>query len=124
MVDALAKSGVPILGDPYQDALIPTHSAVLGSWVEAGVFGGVFWIIVLMLTIISVFRALKRADVPGTFAAAALFTFAWATLFSPFANSARLSAAGTLCLIVNLVSAKVKNVRRRKLSDITQFGES
>ena len=116
LVDALEKNGIPIVGDPYEDTLIPTHSAILGSWVEAGVFGGIFWVVALIFMVIGVFNALKREYVPATFVAAMLFGFAWSAFFSPFANSARLSVAGTLCLIVNLTSPRIQSNERRKRS--------
>jgi hypothetical protein len=112
MVDTLTARGAHFSESIYEgDPLIPTHSHALGSWVEAGVFGGLFWTIALILAIISLFETLKREDTPASFVAAILFGYAWACLFSAFSNSGRISAAGTLCLIASLISIKKQSGR-------------
>src|SRR5207249_4985632 len=35
----------------HSDYLIPTHSFLFGAWVEAGLLGAVFWLVVLALAI-------------------------------------------------------------------------
>ncbi len=102
MVAALEASGVKMVGDPYQDDLIPTHSHILGSWVEAGFLGGLFWLFVLAITVGALYRCLKLADVPATFVGYVLFSALWNVAFSPFANSARIGDAAALCLVLSI----------------------
>jgi hypothetical protein len=102
MVEILEANGVKIEGDPYEDDLIPTHSHILGSWVEAGFLGGVFWIFVLAITVGALYRSLKLADAPATFIAYFLFSALWSLAFSPFANTARIGDAVSLCLVLSI----------------------
>ena len=102
MVDRLELSGVKIDYDLFSDPLIPTHSHILGSWVEAGIMGGVFWSFVLLITAAALYLTLKHDDVPATFVAFILFTLLWNIPFSPFSNTARISDAGSLCVIMSI----------------------
>jgi len=121
MVDRLEAAGIKVEGDPYGEGLIPTHSHVLGSWVEAGMMGGLFWIVVFILTIVALYRSLKVKEVPGTFAAFVLISLLWSIPFSPFANTFRINDAATLCVILSIYRSyqcsSVRN-RSRKLAPI------
>lgn len=72
-----------------EDCLIPAHSYLMGTWVEAGLLGIIFWIWVLALAV----RVLVRwYAVKSRFTPLVIFTVlvvAWDTLFSPFAAWAR-----------------------------------
>ncbi|MFZ2404143.1 MAG: hypothetical protein WAW41_03330, partial [Methylobacter sp.] len=49
LVYALSQHGYDIHGI-YESDLIPSHSYIMGAWVEAGLVGAIFWFFGLMLT--------------------------------------------------------------------------
>jgi hypothetical protein len=71
---------------------IPTHSHILGSWAEAGVAGGVFWILVLWLALRTFYRMLGHDQLPyRLFLLFMLVFFIWDILFSPFGLERRVT---------------------------------
>lgn len=71
--------------------LIPTHSHLLGGWVEAGLMGFVFWLIVLRICLKSVLLNTKFGMTKlYPFVAYCLLTFLWDLPFSPFGLERRL----------------------------------
>jgi len=76
-----------------EDSTIPSHSYVLGAWVEAGILGGLFWLFVLFQSL-KAMKTLVNLNVqpPGLYGFLLSFLI-WAILFSPFAASERLTAA-------------------------------
>lgn len=91
--------------DEISDGLIPTHSYLFGSWVEAGIFGALFWIYILGWCYITVLpMAWKRGDGLGLFCVIAITQLSWNILFSPFGANVRVDTAATLaifCIILN-----------------------
>jgi hypothetical protein len=97
----LIEMGVPNGNEPGDPALIPTHSYLLGSWVWAGLAGGVFW-----LAIAAIVLWLIAKLYTSTVALSPLIVFAttwllWNIAFSPYGNTQRLYAtfAIALCLL-------------------------
>ncbi len=87
------------IADPKTD-LIPTHSHLLGAWVEAGLGGALFWLGVLVM-IANALRRLYAADDPlRPFAIFLLILFVWDILFSPFGAFRRLSNAFILVVML------------------------
>ena len=79
---------------------IPTHSHILGSWAEAGVAGGFFWIMVLWLALRTFYRMLGNDDLP--FRLLLLFMlvfFIWDILFSPFGLERRVMDPAMIMVI-------------------------
>ncbi|GAA4042176.1 hypothetical protein [Parerythrobacter jejuensis] len=93
------------LGLPIFDAqkgkrdLIPSHSYLLGSWVEAGVLGGLFWLFVLSLPFATLFQLLKREEVLAPLIAYCSFALIWSVLFSPFSGSERFLVSFQLVVL-------------------------
>lgn len=92
VVDPLARAG--------EYGLIQTHSHVTAGWLEAGIFGGIFWIIALWRTI----KLLVSGGMASIGRLAPLMTFflvgfAWDVLFSPYGGSNRLWSGFMLALI-------------------------
>jgi hypothetical protein len=97
----LIEMGVPNGNEPGDPALIPTHSYLLGSWVWAGLAGGVFW---LAIAAIALWLVAKLYT--STVALSPLIMFSttwllWNIAFSPYGNTQRLYAtfAIALCLL-------------------------
>lgn len=75
------------------DDLIPTHSYLLGAWVESGLAGAVFWFWVLMFsakTLIVMRRSRSQLSMLIVFGT---FGLIWNILFSPFGAESRIYAA-------------------------------
>lgn len=83
-----------------QSDLIPTHSHLMGGWVEAGVLGAVFWLWVLLL----VFRVLSdlypTAEPLGPLIAFIGFMTLWDVVFSPFGAERRLTLPFNVVLMM------------------------
>ena len=98
--EGLVEFGVPNGNEPTDPNLIPTHSYLLGSWVWAGLGGGVFWAAVaalalwLMANLYTVRSALSPLLVFST-------TFLlWNIAFSPYGNTQRLFATFSIAVCV------------------------
>jgi hypothetical protein len=94
---------------PSDVGLIPAHSYLLGSWVWAGVLGGVFWVAILLLAgwLLVNLHGVRLSLAPLLVFSTALFL--WNIMFSPYGNSARLTASYgiALCLLgLSLVRGK------------------
>ena len=75
-----------------ESGLIPTHSYLLGAWVEAGMLGGLFWLAVLLMPA-AVLANLYTTRLPlSPLFAFAAFSLTWDILFSPYGAVARLIA--------------------------------
>ena len=88
------------------DDAIPTHSHLLGAWVEGGFLGGLFWIWVLLLT---ARRLIFAVNVDSNFQILLLFcgiSLLWDVLFSPLGTQARLITPYYLVVITNLRPVK------------------
>ncbi|HEY0757965.1 MAG TPA: hypothetical protein VGD59_01780 [Acidisarcina sp.] len=82
-----------------QNGTIPAHSALMGAWVEAGIFGAVFWVYILNLLVRYLVNL--RGDEPFfAFAMFQVILLAWDILFSPFAAERRFSVTYFLALLL------------------------
>ncbi|NDC76518.1 MAG: hypothetical protein EBZ67_01340, partial [Chitinophagia bacterium] len=82
---------------------IPTHSHILGSWAEAGVAGGIFWLLVLYMAGTAFFRILRSPDIPyRLFCLFAISWFAWDIVFSPFGLERRVTDPALIVLVSTL----------------------
>jgi len=101
LLEIQRRLGYIFLRAPETD-LIPTHSIILGAWVEAGLLGAIVWIwaaFVAMRFLSSAFgKDLKLAPFVVFFA----FQFLWDLLFSPYGAVRRFE---TTFLLVALISA-------------------
>ena len=80
--------------------LIPTHSHLMGGWVEAGILGAVFWLWVLFLTF-RVLSSLYRVREPlGPLIAFVGFVILWDVVFSPFGAERRLTVSFNVVLMM------------------------
>ena len=80
--------------------LIPTHSHLMGGWVEAGILGAVFWLWVLLLTF-RVLSSLYLVREPlGPLIAFVGFVILWDVVFSPFGAERRLTVSFNVVLMM------------------------
>jgi hypothetical protein len=78
-------------GGGSKDDLIPTHSYLFGSWVEAGIVGAIFWMFFLIYTAYTLFSASGDEPLLPFFAFVALMLM-WDILFSPLGTPTRFIA--------------------------------
>ena len=86
----------------YRSGIIPSHSYLLGSWVESGILGAVFWGWVLILTAKTLFYQYNIKDPLNPLIAFIGISFIWDIVFSPFGAEGRLKAAYFLILLMSV----------------------
>jgi hypothetical protein len=90
---------------PVVEDLIPTHSYLIGGWVEAGIVGAIFWLFVFVHGVKALRKSLRVIPNLVPIVSFMLINFLWAVLFSPFGAQARITAAFNIVL-VGLIFAK------------------
>lgn len=118
--EALADLGLPTHGgleNPAITELIPSHSHLLGAWVEAGLAGAIFWSWIIYLAFKALYRVLKTEKAPKAFIVVAAFTLLWNIPFSPFGAEVRFFTALQVALLL-FVCRSARQAPR--LSDLRQ----
>jgi len=103
--------------------LIPSHSYLFQSWVDAGLLGAVFWMIVLALalsTLILVFRSRPSLSPLIAFLAILLV---WNIFFSPYGADQRIFAMFTVAVLLTCRRLPVE-VRQPPAFDQFRVGSS
>jgi hypothetical protein len=91
--------------EDIEDPTIPTHSHLTMAWVESGIFGGIFWIYILVLVVRAIFRvALIRPNLAPLYCYL-LVNFAWDIIYSPFGNVNRIWGAYLIILSYSLLNS-------------------
>lgn len=98
--------------EPEND-LIPTHSHLLGAWVEAGVGGAVFWLGILAMIMASLRRLYASDDPIRPYLVFLMFLFIWDILFSPFGAQRRLTNGFLLVAMLYALRASTLGWRGR-----------
>lgn len=82
-------------------SVLTVHSMILGSWAQAGLLGGVFWIALLGL-ILAIARRLPRVanDNRAPLICFYVASLTWSILFSPFSGSNRFDAAFGIVILL------------------------
>jgi O-antigen ligase len=91
--------------DDSDDEGIPTHSHLTMAWVESGIFGGIFWIFVLVLTFRSIIKVSLTRPALAPIYSYLLLNFVWNVCYSPFGSVNRMWAAYFILLGYNIVGA-------------------
>lgn len=98
--------------EPEND-LIPTHSHLLGAWVEAGLGGAIFWLGMLAM-IIAALRRLYASDDPlRPYLVFVMFLFIWDILFSPFGAQRRLTNGFLMVVVIYALRTSAMGWHRR-----------
>ena len=108
-IEALEKRGAPIIGDPYRSGLIPSHSFLFGSWIEAGILGGIFWIYILAACGRSLYSLFNIPYWSRPIVAFIAFSLIWDTLFSPFGAQQRFFVPAGLCIVLWAIRNELSN---------------
>lgn len=99
MENTLLQHGYEIQGEIESD-LIPTHSYIMGAWVESGFVGAIFWIWVLVLAARTLIATYGTNSTLTPLIAFVAFNLLWNIPFSPFGAEARLYVAYDLSLMM------------------------
>ena len=98
-VMSLRSHGMPSNSSDFVSDLIPSHSYLMGAWVEGGLAGAVFWSYCLILCIYALFSLLVVDSAVVPFVAFSLVDFVWNILFSPFGAEVRFLVAGQIGIL-------------------------
>jgi hypothetical protein len=75
------------------DFLIPSHSILFGTWVSHGVFGAIFWLYILILTLKSIGVGIIAKKSVNMIELQVLIVLLWDLFFSPFGQMRRCTEA-------------------------------
>lgn len=96
----LEKFGYDVNYIAAESELIPTHSHLMGGWVEAGLLGAVFWfwILILVFRVLSNLYMVREPLAPMiTFIG---FLMLWDIIFSPFGAARRITVPFNIVLLM------------------------
>ncbi|KPL51893.1 hypothetical protein ABB55_06340 [Prosthecomicrobium hirschii] len=93
--ERLGLKSSPIISD-----LIPSHSHLLGAWVEHGMFGAAFWVWALFVTGKGLLAAVRKPSPLTGFVAFIGISLLWDIPFSPFGLTGRVMEAAALYLMI------------------------
>lgn len=87
---------------------IPSHSMLFGAWMEAGLFGALFWLYLTWLVVKYFYSATGREPSIGLANRYLSVNFLWAVLFSPLGAGSRMLVAITFTLIMQIAISEVR----------------
>jgi hypothetical protein len=93
-------SGVHPSATMLAQGLIPTHSYLMGAWVEAGLLGVPIWLWTLFLVAAVLARCYRYDDRLVPLIAFGAFALAWNVFFSPYGSFERLIAPYYVLILV------------------------
>jgi O-antigen ligase len=101
--------------DESESPGIPTHSHLTMAWVESGIFGGIFWIFVLGLTLRGIIKVSLTRPALAPIYSYLLLNFVWNVCYSPFGSVNRMWAAFFILMSYNILeppTPQASTVRR------------
>ncbi|NYZ17527.1 hypothetical protein HL658_33715 [Azospirillum sp. RWY-5-1] len=97
-------SGFHLDDIPFEASdLIPSHSHLMGAWVEAGVFGALFWFYVLLLLARAFVAMVRNGAVADPVLVFTLMNLLWAVFFSPYGLSNRVFGCFAIVVAVTVL---------------------
>ena len=100
MLEELMKSGRVLEGTLYKSDLIPSHSHLMGAWVEHGILGAFFWFWAVGMTLRRIYTALRKPDPYISFYVFIAMSLLWDIAFSPFGLARRLMTPAWIYLMI------------------------
>jgi hypothetical protein len=88
---------------------IPAHSHLTQSWVESGIFGGVFWTYALILTFRGILVLISEGSPIAPVFSFLLSGFVWDILYSPMGSFDRIWGAFAMLVGYNLLRVSREN---------------
>lgn len=105
MMSQLEQAGYDTTRDPNVSDLIPSHSHLLGAWVESGILGAIFWVWVGWVTIRGLYAAIMSPTPLSGFVVFIGLSLLWDVLFSPFGLERRVITPACLILMMLMVES-------------------
>jgi hypothetical protein len=110
----IREDGYDLLAADVNEGLIPTHSYLFGSWVEAGLLGGLFWLVVLYLLVLRVMPvAIRQGGLLAVVTLMLMMPMLWDIFYSPFGAYVRVQVASYLAIFSLLLQAGKRGSARR-----------
>lgn len=113
LVSALGQHGYEIQEESESD-LIPSHSYIMGAWVEAGFVGAIFWLWALMLTARVLIANQGANSALALLVAFVAFNLLWNIPFSPFGAEGRLYTAYDLSLMMFALTLSRSSMAKKR----------
>lgn len=114
MLNAMGRSADEQIEAAWFGDLIPTHSHLTGSWVEAGLLGGLFWIFVLFLVARVLANLFQVRDPVSPLVAFIAILMTWDILFSPFGAERRIVVPFEIVLMIFIWESLKGHAERAK----------
>lgn len=124
LIVKLREAGLPSIGNLYDvgvktEFLIPTHSFLFGSWVEAGILATPIWIYAFLLSFQALYAVIKVHGQPSALLSLVAFAMMWDVFFSPFAADTRILKGLEICILISAVdSLRTIRLRRNVMSSV------
>lgn len=124
-----AELEIPSLGallgsrSNVEAGLIPSHSHIMGAWLEAGIFGGIFWAYALWLAL----RLLASGHITKVgrlwpVLTYVLVSFVWDLFFSPYGGERRIWNGFVLAWILTITMQHEGKTAVFRAAPATRFG--
>jgi hypothetical protein len=110
-------SGGLLYAVQHSGYLIPAHSFLFQSWVEAGLLGAVFWFVVLAFSITTLIDAFRKRPVLSPLIAFLSVLLVWNIFFSPYGADQRIVAMFTVAALLACKRLPVDLRRERSAPD-------
>jgi O-Antigen ligase len=108
LVTELKRRGMKQVGSLGQEDIIPSHSQILGAWVDHGILAVPFWLFAAYVLL----QGMKRAIEPDCMHREMILLFAmlafWNLFFSPFGAQERVSVAAVCAIVIAERRARTK----------------
>jgi hypothetical protein len=88
---------------PDEGELIPTHSHLMGAWVDAGILGAVFWAYILVYVTRALIRVVISRPSLAPVYVYMFMEFIWAIAFSPGGGRTILLESGLLVMATDIL---------------------
>jgi len=95
---------------------IPSHSHLMGAWVQAGVFGAVFWFYLFALTVKAILRTSVSRPVLAPFYVFEFANLFWDIWLSPFGSTQRLIGAFLTAIILGFLGTQAQSAQASSAS--------
>ena len=102
--------------DPHVQTLIPTHSAMVGAWVEHGIMGGIFWLSMLGLLLRNTPRAVRFLPESTGLLVFNAPAAVWAIFFSPIPARATSAIVLVPLLVIQVRQRQAQRHRHGRLA--------
>jgi O-antigen ligase len=99
---------------------IPSHSILVGSWVDAGILPGLLWLYLWLMVAYYLLRNRINLSDYGPLAATLAVGLLWSIIFSPFGSSNRTMVAFSLVVVIIHHQISLRNLNNYKMANSRQ----